>query len=696
MHTARAAATTAAGWLWKARIALRTSARPTLLLVGAVAVLVVVVALALQVAGLVFCGITGAVPPADVTPLTFYRYWYWYSHHEAWQMTLYASAGVGVFALLLPVGIVLAPSRDKKLHGDARWATRRQIRAAGLFGQAGIIVGKRGGSFLLFDGTAQGKNVMVAAAPGSGKTQGLMIPNCLNWPGSLVALDIKGECFAASAGYRESLGQSVCRLDFLSRDYRTHQYDPFAYVSTDRNFRVGDIEKIANYLCPNPPPPADPFWAAGARDMFRAIALYLLDTKQPCTLGGILDVVETTEELKTFAKRIVKEVADSKLVLDAQSVRDFAKIGERPDKTHGGVKDQLTAALAPLKNPLVRFATSGNTFDLRTLRSKRVSIYVCVARPDIAILRPIINLFFQQLTDLNMLVEFGKAKDHRHELLLALDEFAQIGRLDAIFEGITFFRSFGIRALVLLQSPSQARTIYSTEGAKTFEQSFDCSVFYTPAARDIETAELVSRLLGYQTVKGRSESKRKSFETKNDSTSTSDQKRALMLPQEVLRMPLEREIVFISGVPPIFAKKVRAWVEPQLLGRKGAPPETPLIPLRLLGYGVDEKEAQAEVRAEASKASKSLNGVARAADKPVVERPIEANDMPLLDELTADDYLVAFDEVVVPRGKLSETQVKALAGAFTYQLIGRAIAGVNGSATGASPAAKEISDDHTR
>ena len=353
--------------------------------------------------------------------------------------------------------------------------------------------------------------------------------------------------------------------------------------------------------------------------------------------------------------------------------------------------------MAPLKNPLVRFATSGNTFDLRTLRSKRVSIYVCVARPDIPILRPIINLFFQQLTDLNMLVEFGKAKDHRHELLLALDEFAQIGRLDAIFEGITFFRSFGLRALVLLQSPSQARTIYSIEGAKTFEQSFDCSVFYTPAARDIETAELVSRLLGYQTVKGQSESKRKSFETKNDSTSISDQKRALMLPQEVLRMPLEREIVFISGVPPISAKKVRAWVEPQLLGRKGAPPETPLIPLKYLGYGLDEKQAQAEVRAEAAKASKSMTGGAgRAADKPRVERPIEASDMPLLGELMVEDFLMAFDDVVVPRGKLSETQVKDLAGAFTYQLIGRAIAGVNGSATGASPAAKEISDDHTR
>lgn len=614
--------------------------KPVLVTLGVVALLL----LAMQLAGLVFCGMTGAAKPQDVTPYTIYQYWYWYSKHPVWQSYLYASAGAGALALLVPVGVVLAPGRRQKLHGDAKWATRAQVQTAGLLGTAGIIVGKLGSKFLIFNGTEQGKNVLAACPPGSGKTQGLMIPNCLHWPGSLVALDTKGDCYARTAGFRASVGQEVYQLNFLSREYRTHQYDPFAYVSADKNFRVADIEKIAHYLCPNPPPNADPFWATNARDMFRAIALYLLDADQPCTLGTILDTVETPEELQKFAKRIVKEAIAGTLPLNEQSLRDFAKIANRPDKTHGGVKDQLTAALSPLKNPLVRFATSANTFDLRELRCKPMSIYLNVARPDIPALRPIINLFFQQLVDLNMVVEYGHDPRHKNELLLGLDEFAQLGRLDAVFEGITFFRSFGIRALVLLQSPSQNRTTYSVEGAKTFEQAFDCSVFFTPAARDVETADLVSRILGDQTVKGKSESKKRGFETKHDTATTSDQKRPLMLPQEVLRMSLKKQILIVSGMPPIYANKVRAWRDAVLMARAGEAPLPPKIDV-----------AQAQAAAIPIDVSNAVE---------LVDRPVEVADMATLDDLTLSDFSGDFSSIDVPEGTMSEDEIAALRDRF--------------------------------
>ena len=617
--------------------------KPALLALSALTLLL----LAMQAAGLVFCTMTKAARPMDVTPYTIYQYWYWYGKHPIWRSYLYASSAVGLLALLLPLGVFLAPGGRRKLHGDARWATLVTVRSAGLLGTAGIIVGKLGGKFLIFNGTVQGKNVLAAAPPGSGKTQSLMIPNCLNWPGSLVALDIKGDCYVRTAGFRASVGQEVYQLNFLSREYRTHQYDPFAYVSDDANFRVADIEKIAHYLCPDPPPPTDTFWATGARDMFRAIALYLFDTRQPCTLGTVLDVVETPEELQAFARRIVQEVKAGTLTLNEQSVRDFAKIAHRPDKTHGGVKDQLTASLAPLKNPLVRFATSANTFDLRELRCKPMSVYLNVAKPDITALRPIINLFFQQLVDLNMVVEYGQDPKHTNELLLGLDEFAQLGRLDAVFEGITFFRSFGIRALVLLQSPSQNRTTYSVEGAKTFEQAFDCSVFYTPAARDVETAELVSRLLGNQTVKARSESKKKGFETQHDSTSTSDQKRPLLLPQEVLRLPIRKQIILISGMAPIYANKIAAWKDPVFQHRVGKAPLPPQIDV---------------VRARAAAIPIDISDAPEVTE--IVTRPVEVADMANLENLTLAHFSHDFGSVEVPSGNMTPDAVAALRDRF--------------------------------
>jgi len=622
-----------------------------LIIIAAIAVLIVA---ALQVSGLLFAGLTGAMKPQDVTPMTFYRYWYWYRAQPAWQSYVYGSGAIGMLALLMPVAVVLAPGRRQRLHGEARWARRSHVRAAGLMGSEGIVVGKLGGRFLMFNGNEQGKNVIVAAAPGSGKTQGLMIPNCLNWPGSLVALDIKGECYERTAGFRAAMGQSVYKIEFLSREYRTHQYNPFAYVSEDKNFRVGDIEKIANYLLPTPSGPGgDPFWATSARDMFRAIALFLFQTTGTCTLGGILDVADTPEELQKFARRIVREANAGTLQVDPQTVRDFSTIANRPDKTHGGIKDNLTGALAPLKNPLVRYATDGNTFDLRALRTQRMSVYMTVKKPDLPPLQPIINLFFQQLVDLCSMVEYGKDPSHKHEVLLGMDEFAQLGQLKAIFDGVTFFRSFGLRLLAILQSPSQLRTNYSIEGAKTFEQSFDCSVFYTPSPRDIETAELISKLLGYNTVKGRSESKRKGFETKYDSTSISDQKRALMLPQEVMRMSGRKQIIVISGLAPIFANKVRAWEEPLLVTRTGAAP----IPPRVL-----VKPATAQPVDVSS--------------LPVIdaERSIEPADMGRLHEMQLEDFTGDFSAIDIPKGPLDAAQMDHYAGVFLMTATGDNIA----------------------
>jgi type IV secretion system protein VirD4 len=461
---------------------------------------------------------------------------------------------------------------ENKLHGEARWARAREIRGAGLLGMAGIVLGKKQGRTLFFDGQGRGKNVLIAAPPGSGKTAGIMLPNCLSWPQSLVALDIKGECCALTAAYRESLGQKVVRLNFSARDGRTDQYNPFAYVSEDPDLRVGDIEKIARYLCPDPAR-GDAFWAMSAREMFRALALYLFDAGKPVTLGAIRDLLETEEGLRRFAKEVLRDrKAEGEKVITARVARDFAIMANRSDATHSGIVDQLMTALAPFANPLLRRATAENSFDLRDLRKDPVSIYLIVARPDLPALRPLLNLFVQQLVDLNTLVEFGKDPEHKSEVLLAMDEFAQVGRLDAIFEGITYFRSFGLRLLAIVQSPAQLKEIYSFEAAEAFEQSFDCRVYFTPAASDIGTAETVSRLLGTNTVSGRSRSIRLGSSRSSSSVTQSEKGRPLLLPQEVLRLPLEKEIVLIGGVAPILADKIRVWKESVFAQRMDAAP----------------------------------------------------------------------------------------------------------------------------
>lgn len=607
-------------------------------------VAIVLILLVMQLAGILFGSISKTVKPQEVTPLTIYSYWFWYGEDPSTRTTLMIASAVSAAALFLPVIFLLIPNR-RKLHGEARWSRRGEMAKAGLFGNQGIIVGRLKAKYLTFNGAEQGKNVLVSASPGSGKTRGLMIPNCLSWPGSLVALDMKGECFDRTAGYRAAQGQNVYQLNFLARDYKTHQYDPFAYVSEDKHFRVAEIEKIARYLCPDPAQ-GDSFWAIHARGMFRAIALYLYESGQKCTLGGILDVVETAEGIQKFAKRIVKETQEGKHRLDAGTVRDLATIGNRSENTHSGIMDQLTGALAPLKNPIVRFATSNNTFDLREIRNRPTSVYLTIARPDLPALRPIINLFFQHLVDLNSIEEYGKNPSHKNEVLLAMDEFAQIGRLDSIFHGITFFRSYGFRLLAIVQSVSQLRETYSPEATKTFLESFDCSVFFTPAARDSQTPKELSDLLGKDTVKSKSQSKRKGFDTSHDSENLSDHGRPLMLPQEISRMPMTKEIILISGQHPIICDKINAWQEDAFTKRNGAAPSTPRMDLR--------------------ETVVTLPGVAEAVEASA--REAELADISQIEQLNLEDFSCDFSAIEAPQGKMTDDEIEKLRDVFLNTL----------------------------
>lgn len=521
----------------------------------------------LELAGIFFSRLTGEVFSVAIMPWSFAYAWMVYQDSTMLRDLLHAAWGALAAVSAVPLAtlffVMRLPARPQALHGESHWATRREIARARLLGTKGLVLGKYGRAFLFFNGELRGKNVLIAAPPGSGKSAGIMLPNCLTWTASLVALDIKGECYEFSATYRRNLGQEVYRLDFSARDGRTDQYNPFDYVSEDPALRIGDVEKIARYLCPDPQN-ADGFWAMGARDMFRAVALYLYDSGAPVNLGAIRDLLECDEGLRAFAKTLVKSVkAEVIQGITPRVLSDFANIATRSENTHSGIYDQLMMALAPLTNPLIRFATSGNSFHLTELRKRPISIYVVIARPDLPLLKPLVNLFIQQMVDANTVVEFGKDAAHRCEVLLAMDEFAQIGRVDAIFHGITYFRSFGLRLLAIVQSPSQLKEAYSVEGAETFEQSFDCRVYFTPAASDLRTAETLSRLLGYNTVSGTSRSMRQGAARAARSETRTDKPRALLLPQEVLRLPAESEIILIGGAAPILARKIRVWKEPR-------------------------------------------------------------------------------------------------------------------------------------
>lgn len=146
----------------------------------------------------------------------------------------------GIFGLPL-ILILIATSKSRSLHGDARWATQNEAKEAGLFEEEGLILGKFGGKFLMMN---EPKFVMLVAPTRSGKGVGTIIPNLLNWNQSCIVVDIKGENFDVTSGFRARHGQEVYKFAPFDEKFETHCSNPLSYVSRDPRFVVGELQSV--------------------------------------------------------------------------------------------------------------------------------------------------------------------------------------------------------------------------------------------------------------------------------------------------------------------------------------------------------------------------------------------------------------------------------------------------------------------
>ncbi|MGC4097971.1 MAG: type IV secretory system conjugative DNA transfer family protein [Nitrospira sp.] len=225
--------------------------------------------------------------PVDLSLYTWPDAWEAYRNDPVQRQRLQVGALVGLSLITIGPGLVWLAHRTRRpsLHGDARFASRSEIREAGLFGTNGIVVGKDGRRFLLYPGQ---EFVLVAAPTRSGKGVSLVIPNLLNFHGSVVVLDVKMENFAYTSRFRALHGQKVFLFNPFADDFRTHRWNPLDGVSRSPLTRIGDIQAIAHVLYPTEHV-KETFWSESARNLFLGLTLYLLETPSlPCTLGELL------------------------------------------------------------------------------------------------------------------------------------------------------------------------------------------------------------------------------------------------------------------------------------------------------------------------------------------------------------------------------------------------------------------------
>lgn len=499
------------------------------------------------------------------TPLTLYQYWYYYGNSPEVMKWLGIACGIALAVMLLPGLLFLLPER-RSLFGDARFAKASEIQKAGLTGEDGLIVGRYQNRYLMFSGQ---QHAIISAPTRSGKGVGVVIPNLLNWNESVVVLDIKQENWDITSGFRAKHGQACYLFNPAAADFKTHRYNPLEYISEHPVFQIDDAQKIANMLFPDQPG-TDAIWTATPRSLFMGIVLYLLDTPgKPVTIGQVLRETLVDGDGSQYFAKVINERAGINKPLSGTCVRSLnAYISISSDKTRSGVITSFRSKLELWQNPLVDAATSGNDFDLREVRKKRMSIYIGVTPDNLERLAPLINLFFQQIIDLNTRELPNQNPDIKHTCLLLMDEFTAIGKIPILSKGISYIAGYWLRMMPIIQSPAQLVEVYGKDAAQTFQTNHALQIIFPPKASETQTARDISEWLGYQTVKGYSHSKSKAILKQSAGTqSTSDQRRALLLPQEITSLGSERELVIMEDVPPILADKVRYFKDPAFMNR---------------------------------------------------------------------------------------------------------------------------------
>jgi len=526
------------------------------------------------------------IPSDSVTIYTLIDYWKSYSHVQAVKFSLIIGWAAAIALPLIPLLMVLVSAltgKKPELHGSARFATKAEVRQVGLFGDdkakwPGVIVGKLDDKFLTFPGQ---QFISVKAPTRSGKDIGIVTPNLLSYPDSIVNHDIKLESYKLTAGFRAKHGQEVYLFAPNHPDKTSHCFNPMSYIRREYDYRIGDIQSQASMWYPSGG--KDAFWNDNAQVLFLGLALYMMETPtETVTMANMLGLSTpaTGESLDKWIEATISSREERESVLPRLSVecvdalRSFAV---NTDQVRANILSTFIAPLKIFRSPLIAAATSSDDFDLRDIRRKKMTIYFGMTAEDLVTYSVLANIFYSILLNENTKTLPQDDPSLKYQCLVIFNEFTSVGKLKIIQKAIAYMAGYNMRLLLIFQNKGQIsgrEDGYGPEGAQTLMTNCAMNILFQP--KENEDAKEYSETLGYQTVKSRSKGRSVSGGKAGHSHNDSDQRRALMLPQEIKEIGFKKIIISVEGCKPIFADKVISYEDDAFTDRLNLTP--PVVP----------------------------------------------------------------------------------------------------------------------
>src|SRR5271156_548003 len=505
-------------------------------------------------------GIPVYLPPA------FFWWWYAYDAYapHVFVEGAYIAASGGYISIAVAVTMSVWRAREAKTaatYGSARWGTRQEIRGAGLTAPDGVVLGRFERDYLRHDGP---EHVLCFAPTRSGKGVGLVVPTLLTWPGSCIVHDIKGENWTLTSGFRAQHGRVLL---FDPTNSKSAAYNPLLEVRRGE-WEVRDVQNVADVLVdPEGSLERRNHWEKTSHALLVGAILHVLYAEPDKTLAGVASFLSdpmrpievTLRAMMTTAH--LGEAGPHPVI--ASAARELLN---KSENERSGVLSTAMSFLGLYRDPVVAKVTRRCDWRIRDLvdGAMPVTLYLVVPPSDISRTKPLVRLILNQIG--RRLTESLEGVEHRHQLLLMLDEFAALGRLDFFETALAFQACYAIRAFLICQSLNQLAKAYG-ENNSVLD---NCHVRIAFACNDERTAKRISDALGIATEQRAMKNyagHRLSPWLAHLMVSRQETARPLLTPGEVMQLPSADEIIMVAGLPPIRAKKIRYYEDIRLIER---------------------------------------------------------------------------------------------------------------------------------
>ncbi|RVT80675.1 type IV secretory system conjugative DNA transfer family protein [Rhodobacteraceae bacterium CCMM004] len=457
-------------------------------------------------------------------------------------------------------------------HGSARFASRKELKKHQ--GGDGLLIGRNPGTgrLLRYDGPA---HLITLAPTRAGKGVGTVIPNLLAVDRSVLVIDPKGENARIAGEARRRFGTTHILDPFEVSGHPSACYNPLDRLTPDSLDLGEDAASLTEALVMDPAGQVqEAHWNEEAKAILGGLIMFCVchedrDRRSLATVREYLTL--PPDRLKALLELMQDSDAAGGLI--ARAANRF--LG-KADREAASVLSNAQRHTHFLDSPRIARCLARSDFAFSDLRHRITSVFLVLPpnRMD-AYSRWLRLLVSQALQDITRDAEVSATLARPSQApaapqsatgrlkaptLFLLDEFAALGRLEAVERAMGLMAGYGLQLWPILQDMSQLRDLYG-DRANTFIANAGVQQVF--GVNDFETAKWLSQMIGQETSRFQTDS----FKP-GDGPSFANHLtgRDLLTPDEIMQMPLNVQLLRVQGQPSALAQKLRYYTDPEFRG----------------------------------------------------------------------------------------------------------------------------------